>query len=834
MVKMSNESEEGKRRTTVRIGGMTCASCAQTVEKSLREVNGVAEAEVNFATGKASVEHDPNTAGLEELAEAIEGAGYRAPGIGEEGEEREEVTLNITGMTCAACADTVHGALSDVEGVHDANVNLATEKARVEYSPDETSTSEMRAAVEESGYGVESEEKAEREVEEVEEAKRRTYVAWGASIPIIAWMIPEMIFGVAWPNRLIYDLGMTLLAIPVLFYVGRYTYKSALKSVSHGSANMDVLIFLGSFIAFITGPIKLGLIPEMLNYAGVGAMIMAFHLTGRWVEARARGRASQAIRRLMELEADTARIIEDGGEKEVPLDRVEVGDTMKVRPGEKVPTDGVVIEGESSVDESMATGESTPVRKEEGDEVIGSTINQDGALAVEATKVGQDTFLSQVIEMVEEAQGTKVPIQRFADKVTGYFVPAVLTIAAATAVLWLAVPETVNFLASALEGPLPWIDLSLSPAMLAIFAGIATLVIACPCALGLATPTALMVGSGKGAENGILIRKGEAIQQLKDIDTIVFDKTGTMTKGRMSLTDLAGVSQNPGGEEALRLAASAEYNSEHPIGRAIVEGARENGLDPVEPEDFEAIGGKGVKASLDGEEIVVGNRNFLEEEGIDSSTMEGNLEKWGDEGKTAILVAEGGNLVGAVAVADTLKEDTAPSIEKLEEAGLETVMITGDNPKTAEAIAEKAGMNRVLAEVLPNEKADEIRDLQDEGKRVAMVGDGINDAPALTQADVGIAIGTGTDIAIESGEVVLVRGNLSGVIGAIDLSEKTFGKIKQNLWWAFGYNSTMIPLGVLGIMHPLFAEAAMAMSSVTVVSNANRLKGADISPEFAS
>lgn len=829
---MTEENENEK--STIHIGGMTCASCAQTIENSLNELEGVSKASVNFATEKATVKYDPEKVNEEKFTEAIEEAGYEALGAEKREEENEEITLEITGMTCASCADSVQGALSELEGVQDANVNLATEKARVEYLPDRVSTSDMREAVEGAGYGVESEEKADRGLEEVEKARWRTYVAWGASIPIIAWMIPEMFFGIAWPTRAIYDLGMTVLAIPVLFWVGRHTYGSALKSISHGSANMDVLIFLGSFIAFITGPLRLLIFPEMLNYAGVGAMIMAFHLTGRFVEARAKGRASQAIRKLMELEADTARIIENGEEREVPVDRVEVGDILKVRPGEKIPTDSVVVDGESAVDESMATGESTPVRKEEGDEVIGSTVNQEGALTIEATKVGKDTFLSQVIEMVEEAQGTKVPIQRFADRVTGYFVPAVLSIAAATFLLWLTVPSSIDFLASALADTLFWINLDLSPLMLAIFAGVATLVIACPCALGLATPTALMVGSGKGAENGILIQRGEAIQALKDVDTIIFDKTGTMTEGKMSLTDVMPApraTSNPGEEETLQLAAVAEYNSEHPIGEAIVEGARERDIKIEEPEEFKAIGGKGVEASLNGRDIRVGNRNFLEENGIDPSLMEGELEELENEGKTAILVARDGELVGAVAVADTLKDDTVPAIKELEELGIETAMITGDNQRTAQAIADEVGMDRVLAEVLPDEKADEIRKLQEEGKRVAMVGDGINDAPALTQADVGIAIGTGTDIAIESGEVVLVRGELSGVVSALQLSRKTFSKIKQNLWWAFGYNTTMIPLAVLGIMHPLFAEAAMAMSSVTVVMNANRLKGVDVSPK---
>ncbi|KXB05794.1 ATPase, partial [candidate division MSBL1 archaeon SCGC-AAA382C18] len=427
----------------------------------------------------------------------------------------------------------------------------------------------------------------------------------------------------------------------------------------------------------------------------------------------------------------------------------------------------------------------------------------------------------------------RLPSQKFADKVTGYFVPAILTIALATVILWLTIPERINFLAEILAGTLPWIDLTLSPSMLAIFAGIATLVIACPCALGLATPTALMVGSGKGAENGILIQKGEAIQSLKDIDTIVFDKTGTMTKGKMTVTDVTSVqeSKNPGDLETLQLAASAEYNSEHPIGRAIVRGFEEKSAELIESKKFETVGGKGVKSELDDREVIVGNRNFLKSKGIDPSPLEVEIEEWQKEGKTAILVAADGKLIGAVAVADTLKEDTIPAIEKLKKMGLETAMITGDNPRTAETIAEKTGINRVLAEVLPDEKANEIKQLQEEDKTVAMVGDGINDAPALTQADVGIAIGTGTDIAIEAGEIVLVRGELTGVVNAITLSRKTFDKIRQNLWWAFGYNVTMIPLAVLGIMHPLFAEAAMAMSSVTVVTNANRLKGVEIDLE---
>ncbi len=820
---------ETKKKTDIDVEGMTCASCVATIEESLDKIEGVENVNVNLATEKASINYDSEKTNVKEMAETINKSGYEPKGITEEGEKFDEITLIINDMTCASCADTVEKSLSDQEGVKEASVNLATEKARITYFPDKITKKDLIKTVENTGYGVESEEKKDKGMEEVEKAKKRMMIAWGLSIPIIAWMIPEMIFGIVWPTETIYNMGMTLLAIPVIFYAGRRTYKSALKNIAHGSANMDVLIFLGSFSAFITGPSTL--FTPILNYAGVGAMIMAFHLTGRYIEARAKGKASEAIKKLMELEADTATIIEDGEEKEVPVDRVEGGDIMKVKPGEKIPTDGEVIEGESSVDESMVTGESVPVHKEEGTEVIGSTINQNGVLKVKATKVGKDTFLSQVIEMVEEAQATSVPIQKFADKVTSYFVPSVLTIALVTVGLWLTVPGSIDFLAQTLERTLPWIDLTLSPAMLAIFAGIATLVIACPCALGLATPTALMVGSGKGAENGILIQKGEAIQALKDVDTIVFDKTGTMTKGEMSLTSVAsidGISE----QEVLKLAASSESSSEHPIGEAIVEGAEESDIDIDEPQSFEAVRGKGLRATINSDEVLIGTRKLMKEEEIDISKLSEKIENWENKGRTTSLVAKNRKLIGALSVADTLKDDTVPSIDKLKNMGLNTAMITGDNQRTAQAVAEKAGINRVLSEVLPDEKANEIKRLQDEDKRVAMVGDGINDAPALTQADVGIAIGTGTDIAIEAGEVVLVRGELSNVVSAVKLSRETFKKIKQNLVWAFGYNVTMIPLAVLGIMHPLFAEAAMAMSSITVVSNSNRLKNVDVSVDL--
>jgi Cu+-exporting ATPase len=595
---------------------------------------------------------------------------------------------------------------------------------------------------------------------------------------------------------------------------------------------MDTLISLGTTIAFLTGP--LAFFMPIQNYAPLAAMIMAFHLIGRYVEAKAKGRASQAIKKLIMLEAKSARILVKGEEKELPIEEVKVGDVMIVRPGEKIPTDGVVIEGESAVDESMATGESMPVHKKKGSEVIGATVNQEGLLKIKATKVGKDTFLSQVIKMVEECQGTKVPIQEFADKVTSYFVPAVLLIAISTFIVWMIWPDGIGVVARWAQPFLPWVDPTLETVTLAIFATVTVLVIACPCALGLATPTTLMVGSGMGAENGILIRRGEAVQTLKDVRVIVFDKTGTITKGQPALTDVVATEEFPQ-REVLRLAASVEAGSEHPIAKAIVEGASAKQVKLAKLKGFKAVRGKGVRATIDGKQILVGNRLFLKEAGIDVASLENELKRLEDDGKTAVLVASGEKLAGVCAVADTLKEDSVQAIKELHKMGLKSVMITGDNPRTANAIARQVGIDRVLAEVLPDQKVAEIKRLQGEsGSMVAAVGDGINDAPMLTQANVGIAIGTGTDIAIEAGDVILVRGDLSSVVSSIKLSRATFRKIKQNLFWAFFYNSAAIPMGIFGLLHPVIGVIAMATSSVSVVSNANLLRRAKIQPSYSS
>jgi Cu+-exporting ATPase len=592
---------------------------------------------------------------------------------------------------------------------------------------------------------------------------------------------------------------------------------------------MDVLIAMGTGAAFVTGPAVF--FTPIANYAGVAAMIMAFHLTGRYIEETAKGRASQAIRKLLELGAKTATIIENGNEKEVAIEDVQPGDVMLIKPGEKIPTDGEIVEGKTTVDESMATGESMPVKRAEGDEVIGATVNQNGLIKVKATKVGKDTFLSQVVKMVEEAQGTKVPIQEFADKITGIFVPTVLIIATLTFISWLLFPDTLREVGFWAQSFLPWVDPTLGTLTLAIFATIAVLVIACPCALGLATPTALMVGSGIGAENGVLIRKGEAIQTMKDVHTIVFDKTGTITKGKPEITDIIA-SADSSEQVLLQLAASVEAGSEHPLGEAIVRGAKDREIEIKEIKNFNSVIGKGVKAEVEGKEVLVGSRKLMESAGIDTSDFEEELKRLENEAKTAMLAAADGKMMGIVAVADALKEDSVKAITELKKLGLKTAMITGDNQRTAEAIAKEVGIDHVFAEVMPDGKVDKVKELQSEFGVIAMVGDGINDAPALTQANVGIAIGTGTDIAIESSDITLVRGDLSSVITAVKLSRATFRKIKQNLFWAFFYNLIAIPVAILGLLHPVIAEMAMATSSISVVTNANLLRRENVQADY--
>lgn len=747
----------------------------------------------------------------------------------------KKVTLQIDGMHCAGCANAVDKQLESLEGVQTAQVNLATESAVVEYEGD-ISMEVFSDAISKAGYTLvqdetETKSKAdqveEREQKKLETARQNMILSWVPTVIMLGWMLPMWLAGYMLLGPVGMELGMIILSGFAIFVPGWETLKSAWKSTKNLSPNMDVLIAMGALASLSTGIVvllhHLGIGPEFHSFAMIGGMIMAFHLTGRYIETKAKGSASQAIRKLLTLGAKEASVIRDKEEVKIPVSELKIGDIMVVRPGEKVPTDGEVIEGESSVDESIATGESMPVEKAKGDEVIGATLNTNGVLKVKATKVGNKTFLNQVIKMVEEAQGSKIPIQDFADQVTKVFVPIVLLLSGLTLVSWLVFPGFFGGLVEWASNFIPWVNPEMSSVSLAFYAMIAVLVIACPCALGLATPTALMVGSGLGAENGILIRKGEAIQRMKDVDAIVLDKTGTITKGKPEVTDVitfGDVSES----DLLKWAAAVENNSEHPLARAVVNAASERNIDIRSSIGFEAITGKGVKAILDDGAVGIGTSSLMEELGAeisdDKSSQKQQLE---EQAKTAVFVSKAGNLIGILGIADEVKSDSKEAIAAFKKLGLKTIMLTGDNEKTGRAIAAKVGIDEVIAEVLPDQKSNEIKKLQEAGKVVAMVGDGINDAPALTLADVGIAIGTGTDVAIESGDIVLVKGDLPGVLRAIKLSKATFTKIKQNLFWAFFYNLIMIPLAVIGLLHPLLAEAAMAFSSINVVFNSKRL-----------
>ncbi|MCP9291091.1 heavy metal translocating P-type ATPase [Gracilimonas sediminicola] len=746
-----------------------------------------------------------------------------------------KATLQIDGMHCAGCANAVDKQLENLEGVKSASVNLATESAVVEYEGDLT-MDDFAEAVANAGYtlirddsdsGTRADKVEEREQKKYETAKRNMVRSWVPTALTLLWMLPMWIAHYMFLGPVGMELGMILLSGFAIFVPGWETIKSAWKSTVNLSPNMDVLIAMGALASLSTGFVKLahelGYGPDFHSFAMIGGMIMAFHLTGRFIETKAKGSASQAIRKLLTLGAKEASVLREGEEVKIPIKELQVGDVMLVRPGEKIPTDGEVIEGSSSVDESIATGESMPVEKSEGDEVIGATLNTNSVLKVKATKVGNETFLNQVIKLVEEAQGSKIPIQDFADRVTSIFVPVVLLLALVTLSSWLLFPDFFGGIVEWASAFIPWVNPDLGSTALAFYAMIAVLVIACPCALGLATPTALMVGSGLGAENGILIRKGEAIQRMKDVNAIVLDKTGTITKGKPTVTDVISFGETKDAD-LLKWAASVENNSEHPLARAVVNYASEKDIKPAEVSGFESITGKGVYAELDGKKVGVGTPSLMEKLGTKiSSNVSSQKQQLEEKAKTAVLVSFDGEIAGLLGIADEVKEDSKQAIDELKKLGLKTIMLTGDNQKTARAIADQVGIDEVIAEVLPDQKSNEVKRLQDSGEVVAMVGDGINDAPALTLADVGIAIGTGTDVAIESGDIVLVKGDLSAVIRSINLSKKTFTKIKQNLFWAFFYNLIMIPLAFVGWLHPLLAEAAMAFSSINVVFNSRRL-----------
>lgn len=791
------------RSATLKIGGMSCAACANRIEKGLTKLAGVDKAAVNLATEKATITYDPAQTGLKEIFAKVEALGFQII--------KEKVDFKISGMSCAACAGRIEKGLKGLPGVYSAAVNLAAEKATIEYNPAEITISQMQEKVSKLGFeahniadtGAIDREKQARE-DEIGRQRFRLILSAALSFPLL-WAMVLHFFGIMGPigHVLRNPYFQLVLATPVQFVAGWQFYRGAYMALRNGSANMDVLVALGTSAAYFFSIANvLSGVPDL--YFETSAILITLILLGKLLEATAKGRTSEAIKALMGLQAKTARVIRDGAEIDVPIEAVLVDDTIIVRPGEKVPVDGVIIEGTSTVDESMLTGESIPVDKKAGDEVVGATINKFGTFKFKATKVGKDTALAQIVRIVEEAQGSKAPIQRFADVVSGYFVPTIVIIAVLTFLAWFFVFDPGNF-------------------SRALINFTAVLVIACPCALGLATPTSIMVGTGKGAENGILIKGAEHLENAHRLTTIVLDKTGTITKGEPSVTDivpLSGVTYS----ELLQLAVRAEKNSEHPLAQAIVKYGREQGVPVIDPDTFAAIPGHGVEVTIDGQKVLVGTRKLMWENAVAVETALSEIERLEKQGKTVMLLAINNQMAGLLAVADTVKENSAAAIAELKKLNIDVWLITGDNERTARAIAEQVGIANVMAEVLPEHKAEKVETLKREGKVVAMVGDGINDAPALAAADVGFAIGTGTDVAIEAADITLMRGDLRGIVAAIKLSRATMRNIKQNLFWALIYNSLGIPFAAAGFLSPVIAGGAMAFSSVSVVMNALRLK----------
>jgi Cu+-exporting ATPase len=796
-----------EKAVSLEITGMSCASCSQRIEKGLAKVAGILSANVNLALEKAKISYDDKLIGIVEIKSRIEGIGYGAIIPQPETIKKSgSADLTISGMTCASCSGRIEKRLAGLTGVTSAAVNLASEIAHVEYDPSLIDLTGMIKAVQELGYGVR--ESKEESVDKAADARKREMHKLGLlfifsailSFPLVLGMI-FMLLKIEFPlfENPYFQLA---LATPVQFIIGFRFYKNSWHNLKSLSPGMDVLIALGTSAAYFFSIYNafLGGNPEQLYFEG-GTIIITLVLLGKYLESVAKGNTSEAIKKLLSLQAKTARVIRNGVEIDLPVEEVIVGERIIVKPGEKVPVDGLITEGYSSIDESMVTGESIPVEKKTGSGVIGATLNQNGSFIFEAKKVGKDTMLAQIVRFVEEAQGSKAPVQRLADQVAGVFVPSVLVIALATFGIWMLLGH----------------DLAR-----ALVSAISVLVIACPCALGLATPTAIMVGTGKGAEKGILIKSGEALEKAYRISTVVFDKTGTITNGKPVLTDIIPF-EGFSADEVLRYAAIAENNSNHPLAGPVVDAAKEKGM-LLLSEKFENIPGKGVVAGFNSKEILFGSKKLLSEHGININEANIIMEKLEKEGKTAMLASYGGSFAGIIAVADTIKENSHRAVQALQKMGITAMMITGDNARTAQAIAKQAGIDKVIADVLPGDKAKEIEILKKSGETVAMVGDGINDAPALAASDIGIAIGAGTDIAIEASDITLVRNDLMSIVDAIRLSRKTMGKIKQNLFWAFVYNSIGIPIAALGLLNPVIAGGAMAFSSVSVVTNSLSLK----------
>ncbi len=831
------ESVAAAKKADIQLGGMSCASCALTIENALKGLEGVSEAGVNFAASKATVEYDAGKVTLQDMEKAVKDAGYRVL--------KDRVTLSISGMSCASCVQKVENALLSVEGVFSASVNLATGRAAVEHLPS-TKITDLIQAVSAVGYRASVVEEGE-EAEDLEKAERKKEIKTQATNLAISaplgtlimlgsfrdyWILPSVV-----PEFLANNYLLFLLTTIVVFGPARQFFVNSFKGLKHGATDMNLLYATGIGAAYGVSvattftPASLGGVRAV--YYETAALLTAFIVLGRLLEAMTRGKTSEAIRRLMGLKAKTARVVRDGKEVEVPVEEVIAGDIVLVKPGEKIPVDGIVVEGDSHVDESMITGESMPVSKKIGDEVIGATVNKAGFFKFRATKVGKDTALSQIIRLVEQAQTSKLPIQKLADMVAGHFILAIHILALVTFFFWFFIGYHAFYVPAGGEifNGFIWTKAMLAPAIFALLISISVLVISCPCAVGLATPSAVMMGTGKAAENGILIKSGAALEIAKKIRAIVFDKTGTLTKGEPSVTDVLLRSDSIDESQAIMLAAIAEKRSEHPLGEAIVRSAKVRGIEVPDPKSFEVFPGHGVRAIHNGMWILLGNRKLMADNGIDIEGIEGQIARLEDEGKTVMILALDKKAEGLIAVADTLKENSAEAVRILQKMGIEVIMLTGDNPRTANAIARQVGITRVLAEVLPGDKAEEIKKLQAEGKKVAMVGDGINDAPALTQADVGIALGSGTDIAMEAGKIVLIKDDLRDVVTAIDISRRTVSKIKQNLFWAFIYNTAGVPVGA-GVLYPFtrflispeLAALFMAISSVSVTLSSLTMK----------
>ncbi|MCY6485569.1 heavy metal translocating P-type ATPase [Clostridium aestuarii] len=807
-------------KKTLKIEGMTCAACSRAVERVSKKVEGVSEANVNLATEKLNITFDETKASLNDIKKAIKKAGYEA------NQQETNKALKIEGMTCAACSRAVERAVNKVDGVVEANVNLASEKLNVKFEPGIVRILDIKKAVEKAGYKVlEGEttidEDKEKKEQNSKEMWRRFITSALFTVPLLIITMGHMV-GLKLPNIINphispfnFALLQLILVTPVMI-VGRKFFAVGFKTLIKRSPNMDSLIAIGSSAAYIYGVFAIYQISKGDTayvrdlYFESAATILTLITLGKYLESVSKGKTSEAIKKLMGLSPKTAIIIRNGKEEIVSIEDVDVGDVVLVKPGEKIPVDGIVIEGITSVDESMLTGESIPVEKTKGNSVFGGSINKNGSIKYQATKVGKDTALAQIIKLVEEAQGSKAPIAKMADIISGYFVPIVMALAVISSLAWRISGES-------------WVF------SLTIF--ISVLVIACPCALGLATPTAIMVGTGKGAEYGVLIKSGEALETAHKIQTIVFDKTGTITEGKPKVTDIITVS-DVNRDELLSIAASAEKKSEHPLGEAIVKSAEEKELSLKNIEFFKAIPGHGIEVKIENKTILLGNKKLMKENNILLENFEEEAVKLANDGKTPMFIASDAKLMGIIAVADTVKQSSEIAIKKLHDMGIEVAMITGDNAKTAQAIAKQVGIDKVIAEVLPEDKSAKVKEFQKKGKKVAMVGDGINDAPALAQADIGMAIGSGTDVAIESADIVLIKNDLVDVTTAIELSNKTIKNIKQNLFWAFGYNTIGIPVA-MGILHvfggpllnPMIAAAAMSLSSVSVVTNALRLRG---------